>query len=87
MSSSDDIYILGIDMTAFGKRPDDDIVDLASEAVTNALDDAGVTMADMGVLAAGNLMQAHSPSRSTQRVSASCVAIRPTTSVAPASSS
>ena len=56
--SNDDIYILGINMTKFGKRPDDDIVDLASEAVTNALDDAGVTMADMGVLAAGNLMQA-----------------------------
>jgi acetyl-CoA acetyltransferase len=58
VSSSDDIYILGIDMTKFGKRPDDDIVDLASEAVTNALADADVSMADMGVLAAGNLMQA-----------------------------
>ena len=56
--SSDDIYILGINMTKFGKRPDDDIVDLASEAVTNALDDAGVGMGDMGVMAAGNLMQA-----------------------------
>ena len=58
MSSSDDIYILGINMTKFGKRPDDDVVDLAAEAVTNALDDAGVGMGDMGVMAAGNLMQA-----------------------------
>jgi acetyl-CoA acetyltransferase len=56
--SSDDIYILGINMTKFGKQPDLDSVDLAAEAVTAALDDAGLTMADMGVMAAGNLMQA-----------------------------
>jgi acetyl-CoA acetyltransferase len=58
VSSSDDIYILGINMTKFGKQPDLDSVDLASEAVTAALDDAGVTMADMGVMAAGSLMLA-----------------------------
>jgi acetyl-CoA acetyltransferase len=43
-------------MTKFGKHPDKDIVDLASEAARGALKDAGVTMKDMGVLAAGNLM-------------------------------
>ena len=43
-------------MTKFGKRPDDDTVDLAAEAAQHALADAGVTMADIGVLAAGNLM-------------------------------
>ena len=56
MSSSDEIWILGINMTKFGKHTDRDIVDLASEAVMAALADGGVSMADMGVLAAGNLM-------------------------------
>src|SRR6056297_2743527 len=53
---SDDIWILGINMTKFGKHTDRDVVDLAAEAVMAALADGGVTMADMGVLAAGNLM-------------------------------
>ena len=51
--SSDDIYILGITMTQFGKHPDKDVVDLGAEAAMAALADAGVTMADMGILAAG----------------------------------
>ncbi|MBV8966111.1 MAG: thiolase family protein [Mycobacteriaceae bacterium] len=58
MSASDDVWILGIRMTKFGKHPDLDAVDLAAEAAMGALDDAGVTMADVGVLAAGNLMNA-----------------------------
>ena len=57
--ASDDIWILGITMTKFGKHADKDIVDLASEAALGALSDAGVTMKDMGVLAAGNLMNAN----------------------------
>ncbi|MCU1366048.1 MAG: Propanoyl-CoA C-acyltransferase [Ilumatobacteraceae bacterium] len=56
--ASDDIWILGINMTKFGKHPDKDVVDLASQAAMAALADGGVTMADMGVLAAGCLMQA-----------------------------
>ena len=56
--ASDDIYILGITMTKFGKHPDKDIIDLASEAAMGALADGGVTMKDIGVLAAGNLMNA-----------------------------
>ena len=56
--ASDDIYILGITMTKFGKHPDKDTVDLAAEAALGALNDAGVTMKDVGVLAAGNLMGA-----------------------------
>jgi acetyl-CoA acyltransferase len=54
--SSDDLWILGIYMTKFGKHPDKDIVDLASEAALGALDDGGVAMREMGVLAAGNLV-------------------------------
>ena len=56
---SDDVWILGINMTKFGKHPDKDTVDLASEAALGALADGGVTMKDMGVLAAGCLMQAN----------------------------
>jgi len=54
--ANDDIYILGIHMTKFGKHPDSDIVDLASTAARAALADAGVSMKQMGILAAGNLM-------------------------------
>jgi acetyl-CoA acyltransferase len=58
MSASDDVWILGIQMTKFGKHPELDTVDLAAEAAMGALSDAGVTMGDIGVLAAGNLMNA-----------------------------
>lgn len=54
--AADDIWILGIRMTKFGKHPDLDTIDLAAEATMAALADGGVTMADMGILAAGNLM-------------------------------
>jgi acetyl-CoA acyltransferase len=54
--ASDDIWILGIHMTKFGKHSDKDTVDLAAEATMGALADGGVTMRDVGVLAAGNLM-------------------------------
>ena len=53
---SDDIWILGIHMTKFGKYPDLDTVDLASQAALAALADGGVTMKEIGVLAAGCLM-------------------------------
>src|SRR5687768_5204511 len=56
--ASGDIWILGIHMTKFGKRPDDDIIDLAAEAAMAALKDAGLSMREVGVLAAGNLMNA-----------------------------
>ena len=56
---SEDVWILGITMTKFGKHPERDAVDLASEAALAALADGAVTMKDMGVLAAGCLMQSH----------------------------
>ena len=43
MSASDEIWILGIHMTKFGKHPDKDVVDLAAEAIRGALADAGVS--------------------------------------------
>jgi acetyl-CoA acyltransferase len=55
---SDDLWILGIHMTKFGKHTELDTVDLAAEAALGALADGGVTMNEMGVLAAGCLMNA-----------------------------
>jgi acetyl-CoA acetyltransferase len=58
MSASDDIWILGIYMTKFGKHAEKDTVDLGSEAILGALADAGegIGMRDMQIMAAGNLM-------------------------------
>ena len=56
--ASDDLWVLGIHMTKFGKHPDKDLVDLASEAVLGALADGGAEMKDIGVIGAGNLMGA-----------------------------
>jgi len=58
---AEDIWILGIHMTKFGKQPEKDTVDLASEAVMGALSDGGMTMRDIGILAAGNLMGGAAP--------------------------
>jgi len=54
--ASGDVWILGIHMTKFGKRPDVEIDELAAEAALAALKDGGVSIADMQVLAAGNLL-------------------------------
>ena len=56
--ASDDVWILGITMTKFGKHPDKDTVDLAAEAALGALADADISMKEIGVVAAGNLMGA-----------------------------
>jgi acetyl-CoA acyltransferase len=55
---AEDVWILGITMTKFGKRPNDDAIDLASEAALGALADAEVSMRDVGILGFGNLMRA-----------------------------
>ncbi|HVW79933.1 MAG TPA: thiolase family protein [Mycobacteriales bacterium] len=54
--ASGDVWILGITMTKFGKHPEIDSVGLAAQAARGALADGGVTMRDIGILAAGNLM-------------------------------
>jgi acetyl-CoA acetyltransferase len=53
-----DVWILGASMTKFTRYPDKDLIDLGAEAALAALDDAGVTMADIDVMGAGNLMEA-----------------------------
>jgi acetyl-CoA acyltransferase len=52
---AENVWILGIHMTRFGKHKDKDTLDLGAEAVFGALQDAGVTMRDIGVIGAGNL--------------------------------
>lgn len=54
--AGDDVWILGITMTKFGKHPNKDAIDLASEAALAAIKDAQVTMKDVGILAYGNLV-------------------------------
>ncbi len=55
----DDLWIIGISMTKFRRYDDKDLIDLASEAALAALDDADVTVKDIGVLAAGCLYEAN----------------------------
>ena len=55
---SEDIWIIGSNMTKFGKHPDKDVIDLASAASVAALRDAEMTMSDIGVIGVGNLMNA-----------------------------
>ena len=47
----DSVWVLGTDMTRFGRYPDQDAIDLASTASLNALADGNVTIHDMDVLA------------------------------------
>ncbi|KAA0234393.1 MAG: 3-ketoacyl-CoA thiolase [Acidimicrobiales bacterium] len=53
-----DVWVLGTHMTRFARYDDKDLIDLGSEACLGALDDGGVTIHDMGVLASGNLGEA-----------------------------
>ena len=55
---SDDIWVLGTHMTKFGRYRDKDLIDLGAEAAMAALEDAGVTMGEMGIMGCGNLAQA-----------------------------
>jgi acetyl-CoA acetyltransferase len=55
----DDLWIIGVSMTKFMRYDDKDLIDLASEAALAALDDASLTIKDIGVLAAGCLYEAN----------------------------
>jgi acetyl-CoA acyltransferase len=58
--AENNVWILGAAMTKFGRYTDKDVIDLASEASMDAMNDAGVTIHDMGVMGAGNLIEAAS---------------------------
>jgi acetyl-CoA acetyltransferase len=55
---SEDVWIIGTSMTPFGKLRDRDVLDLATTAAFGALDDAGVTMRDVQVMAVGSQFEA-----------------------------
>ncbi|MBA3653524.1 MAG: thiolase family protein [Actinobacteria bacterium] len=55
---AESVWVLGASMTKFGRYPDKDLIDLASEAAMDALDDGGVGIHDMQVMASGNLAEA-----------------------------
>lgn len=53
-----DAYIIGVDMIKFGRFPEKSVPELGAEAALMALDDAGLKIQDMEMLACGNLGQA-----------------------------
>ncbi len=53
----DDVWILGVSMVRFGRFPDQDLMDIGSEAAMGALADAGASMADIDILAVGNQLE------------------------------
>ena len=55
---SDDVYVIGIGMTNFGRFPEKTVPQLAVDAALMALDDCGLTIKDMEALYSGNMMQA-----------------------------
>ncbi|MBA4857494.1 thiolase family protein [Nocardia farcinica] len=57
---SDNVWIIGTSMTKFGRFPDRDLLDLAADATLDALADAGLSMAEVGLLALGNVYEANS---------------------------
>jgi acetyl-CoA acetyltransferase len=54
-----DVAIVGANMLKFGRYPDKDVVQLASEAALAAMKDAGVTIKDIEVVTSGNLYQSN----------------------------
>ena len=57
---SESVWIIGTSMTKFGRFVDLDLLDLASTAALDALADSGQDMADVGLLALGNVYEANS---------------------------
>ncbi|HKU44561.1 MAG TPA: thiolase family protein, partial [Polyangiales bacterium] len=54
-----DVYIVGIDMMKFGRFPERSVPELGGQAALMALDDAGLTIQDIGALYCANLGQAN----------------------------
>ena len=53
-----EVYVVGTDMIKFGRFPDRTVPELGAQAALMALDDAGLTIADMQALYCGNLGEA-----------------------------
>ncbi|HEY1630955.1 MAG TPA: thiolase family protein [Rhizomicrobium sp.] len=55
---SNDVYVVGTDMIKFGRFPERSIAEMGGQAALMALDDCGLTIADMQALYCGNLFEA-----------------------------
>ena len=72
---TDDVYIIGADMHKFGRFPDKDSMDMASEIAISAVRDAGITMADVGVLGCGSLLEPGSGQRILHQIGATGIPV------------
>ena len=54
-----DVAVVGVHMLKFGRYPDKDVVQLASETTIAALKDAGCSIKDIELVASGNLYQSN----------------------------
>src|SRR5258706_12749447 len=54
---ADSLWVIGASMTKFMRYNDKDLIDLGSEAALTALTDAGLTIFDADILAAGCLFE------------------------------
>ncbi len=54
-----DVYVAGVAMIRFGRYPERDVPDLGAEAVLLALKDAGLSIKDVELMAAGCVFQAN----------------------------
>lgn len=54
---TEDVFVVGVGMTKFGRQPARSVKDLTAEAVTDALNDAGVGLRDIDSAVFGNVMQ------------------------------
>lgn len=57
--SSGDVWIVGAAMTKIGRYPDKDVIDLASEATLNALNDGAIDIAAVQILACSNAYESN----------------------------
>lgn len=64
---SDDIWIIGTAMTPIRRHLDRDVLDLATEASLGALDDAGVTMRDVQLMAVGSQFEPYTFGQDVQK--------------------
>jgi acetyl-CoA acetyltransferase len=63
-----DVYIVGIDMTRFGRHPERTVVQLAADAALLALDDCGLTIHDVQALYSGNIGETMTGQRTLQLI-------------------
>jgi acetyl-CoA acetyltransferase len=71
----DDVFIIGATMHKFGRFPDKDSLDMASEVAIDAVKDAGVSMADIGVLGCGSLLEPGTGQRILHEIGATGVPV------------